>query len=144
MTDRIDTAVERAKLAALEGHTPGPWAFNTLGEFGLMSQEDDQSFGMICEPSGECFWPNRLSNARLIAAAPDLLALTDRLLDALDAERARAEKAETALRRVVDEAWNDAVEAAARVQDIAHQEGANAAGQHYAILALKRPEASHE
>lgn len=52
--------------------------------------------------------------------------------------------AEAALQRVVDAAWNDAIEAAARVQDIAHQEGANAAGQHHAILALKRPEASHE
>lgn len=169
MTDRIDTAQEREKLAKVR-------------KYKLVHGEPEYRSQMLVRPDG--VWVP-VSIYRSTA---------HRLLDALDAERARAEKAEAerdqylaqlaaplncddgvlyqamndgygrykdfkrdvlaafrpapnaeaALQRVVDETWNDAVEAAARVQDIAHQEGANAAGQHYAILALKRPEASHE
>lgn len=92
MTDHIDTAAEREKLAALTGYTPGPWV--SRGRYIGVSRH--LSF------IGECrhingLWSDRetaINNARLIAAAPDLLAITNRLLDALDAERARAEKAE--------------------------------------------------
>lgn len=103
MTDRIDTAQEREKLAKLQGHTPGPW-------FAGRDYED----GPFVAGGGYCLINtvgpelDREPNARLIAAAPDLLGLAHRLLDALDAEQARAEKAEAER----DTAWNDAIEAA--------------------------------
>lgn len=75
MSDLIQRARE-----ALVDVTPGPWSHNTMGEFGPSSCEDDQSYGMICEPAGECDWPNAVDNARFIAAARDLVpAMADRL-----------------------------------------------------------------
>lgn len=46
MTDRIDTAKEREKLAALEGHTPGPW-------FGYNMVHADTGKQMTPEELGE-------------------------------------------------------------------------------------------
>ena len=75
MSDLIRRARE-----ALVDVTPGPWSHNTMGEFGPSSCEDDQSYGMICEPAGECDWPNAVDNARFIAAARDLVpAMADHL-----------------------------------------------------------------
>lgn len=84
MTDRIDTAAERAKLAALEGHTQGPWRKHGNGRH--VTSDTDLVALAVAGPIKH--------NTRLIAVAPDLLAVTNRLLDALDAERERAEKAE--------------------------------------------------
>lgn len=109
MTDHIDTAAERAKLEGLADHRPGPWYAGQPEDahgWWIVSADpehyenlDASGDGGFCEPE-----------ARLIAAAPDLLATVHRLLDALDAERARAEKAETER----DE-WKDEYQAAERL-----------------------------
>ena len=89
MSDLIRRARE-----ALVDVTPGPWSHNTMGEFGPSSCEDDQSYGMICEPAGECDWPNAVDNARFIAAARDLVpAMADRL----EAQEALLKEAKMAL-----------------------------------------------
>lgn len=53
-------------------HTPGPWAVTKKFEVGPISNEDDQSNGMVI-PVADVFGENRKDDARLIAAAPDLL-----------------------------------------------------------------------
>lgn len=239
MTDHIDTARERAKLEPLTGYTPGPWAVgidddgNPLSGRPCVSASEDLDCGIVhWDGFVQEYWRSArgdkeiLANAHLIAAAPSLLATVHRLLDALDSERGRAEKAEAerasewrkrrdaegsrdaaraacdtmraerdnecaehtdtlelldqalarlaavkrgskcarcgsddgfgcyecippadaedALQRVVDEAWNDAIETAAREQEAAYRRGV--LGEEYAdhIRALKRPEASHD
>lgn len=68
----------------MSGHTPGPWRINSRGsQVGPRSEEDDQSFGMIIPVAylEEVDWPDaHEANARLIAAAPDLLEALDALL----------------------------------------------------------------
>lgn len=62
-------------------HTPGPWAFME-GDRGRMAaslvfKENDKDFHIghvICEPRNEEQRATDLANARLIAAAPELLA----------------------------------------------------------------------
>ena len=66
--------IKRAK-EALEGATPGPWAYNTMGEVGIMSTADDQSFGMVVDVIAVAEWPNSVDSARLIALSPDLARL---------------------------------------------------------------------
>jgi len=74
-----DDLIRRAR-EALVSVTPGPWSYNSMGEFGPAYDDDYQAFGMICDPVGECDWPNAVDNARFIAAARDLVpALADRL-----------------------------------------------------------------
>lgn len=53
-------------------HTPGPWLVRN-DEICFISKEDDQSFGMAC-PIAQFFGERAEANARLIAAAPELLA----------------------------------------------------------------------
>ena len=69
-------------------HTPGPWSWNVRGFVGPASTEDDQSFGMICDEVAECTYSNgcKEANARLIAAAPDLLEALEMALVWLDYE----------------------------------------------------------
>ena len=75
MSDLIRRARE-----ALVDVTPGPWSYNSMGEFGPAYDDDYQAFGMICDPVGKCDWPNAVDNARFIAAARDLVpAMADRL-----------------------------------------------------------------
>ena len=58
-------------------HTPGPWKVANKFEVGPVSRNDDQSNGMVT-PVADVFGDNREDDARLIAAAPNLLkALTD-------------------------------------------------------------------
>lgn len=101
MTDRINTAKEREKLAAFEGHTPGPWTegcdfewwLDTDGEiaYTVVGSQDEPVAVVAVE---EAFGLDGLleANARLIAAAPDLrdryaaaLDEIERLREALDA-----------------------------------------------------------
>jgi hypothetical protein len=63
--------------------TKGPWGWNTVGEVGIRSDADDQTWGMVVDIIAECRWPNVADNARLIALAPDLAAEVLRLRDAL-------------------------------------------------------------
>lgn len=87
MTDHIDTAAEREKLAGLAGFTPGPW-------FAGRDYED----GPFVAGGGYCLINtvgpelDREPNARLIAAAPDLRDMVATLADALEAERAKNQR----------------------------------------------------
>lgn len=72
----------------MSGHTPGPWFVGSASEFGvhnpnLIQRQDGDSiaqvYGMpmharIDEVERDPRWAEGLANARLIAAAPDLLA----------------------------------------------------------------------
>jgi len=53
-------------------HTPGPWYINQKYCIGPRPRADDQSDGMF-RPLADVYGVNRDANARLIAAAPDLL-----------------------------------------------------------------------
>jgi len=63
-------------------HTPGPWTADTKGckdvsgmlMLPIMTPEAPLAFVPIRLVSQPHFWPESLANARLIAAAPDLLA----------------------------------------------------------------------
>ena len=104
MSDRIDISAERAKLAALEGHTPGPWESKA-------AKDGSGDIGIITDGGclAECFheirrrdegaYSEQAANARLIAAAPDLLTTDHRLLDELKRERAENERLRVMLAR---------------------------------------------
>ena len=53
-------------------HTPGPYRVTRKFEVGPVSQSDDQSNGMVI-PLADVYSENRVADARLFAAAPDLL-----------------------------------------------------------------------
>jgi hypothetical protein len=68
------------EIATPATHTPGPWAVEpSWGEPGRMTlsapttQTAHQERGLICSTDGTPFREQELANARLIAAAPDLL-----------------------------------------------------------------------
>lgn len=64
-------------------HTTGPWDFHPIGskgDIGVYVRNAPPSAGVICRlPYTECK-PQR-ENARLIAAAPDLLAVADEIIN---------------------------------------------------------------
>ena len=107
----------RALVLGLTGYTPGPWAavpadgeddFH-IGSGGWFQTEDDEGFNSyhICRTTG--FYGEAVTDAHLIAAAPDLHAHLRAALDREAAAIARAEAAEAEIeRRVVP---------AARVRD---------------------------
>ncbi len=67
-------------------HTPGPWIVRHLTGFPLMiaTQPDADGFGEpIADTSRHMLPAEALANARLIAAAPDLLAACKRMSEAL-------------------------------------------------------------
>lgn len=113
MTDRIDTAKEREKLVALEGHTPGPWRSALLDSDlnreaalrrGIIKEGEYFGYAVCPEPwegLSVALMPacdaDHSKDAELVAAAPDLLASNRRMLDALDAERAENERLREAL-----------------------------------------------
>lgn len=53
-------------------HTPGPWHVGRKFEVGPRSDADDQSNGMVL-PIADVYGENREADARLIAAAPELV-----------------------------------------------------------------------
>ena len=55
----------------MSDHTPGPWKVDSKYCVGPVSQEDDQSYGMII-PVADVYGPNRKADAELIASAPQL------------------------------------------------------------------------
>ena len=74
-----NTAEERLDLSQFEGHTPGPWAFFTMGA--------DEPYHSVHADGWET-WGIQTpitngADARLIAAAPDLLAALLELVDAI-------------------------------------------------------------
>lgn len=58
-------------------HAPGPWAAGTEDGDPIMSGCVFEMTGgrMVCSMTGYFPWQQRLANARLIAAAPELLAV---------------------------------------------------------------------
>lgn len=75
----------QAKADAVEGkagHTPGPWS-PCPGLAGYRFRIETMRSNNDCEPIAECKGPDREANARLIAAAPELLAALEEARDAL-------------------------------------------------------------
>ncbi len=69
----------------MSGHTPGPWlqsGWRVIGDCGVVA-ECDTPYAPV---------EDRSSNARLIAAAPDLLAMLTELLEHLDANPYRCRR----------------------------------------------------
>ena len=64
-------------------HTPGPWKVDSKYCVGPVSQEDDQSYGMII-PVADVYGPNIQADAELIASAPQLREQNRVLVKALD------------------------------------------------------------
>jgi hypothetical protein len=102
MTGNTDPiAAARALLEPLTGYTPGPWVSRHRGtrkdvERGAdhfrittgLEADDPDAVAIV-----SVLWrSNRAENAALIAAAPDLRDMVATLADALEAERADAEK----------------------------------------------------
>lgn len=54
-------------------HTPGPWFISRKYVVGPRDESDSQGFGMIVGVA-DVYGDNRNQDARLIAAAPDMLA----------------------------------------------------------------------
>lgn len=91
----INTTAERAKLAALEGRTPGPWGrivysdcggyhIGTGGWESIKSNPDGGGFlgYHICQTTG--YYKAADADAHLIAAAPDMKAALATALDEID------------------------------------------------------------
>lgn len=102
-SDRIDTAKEREKLAALGGPLQGPWQHKPGSlEHGWDVLEGDPPIGLVAE--GIVIE----EDARLIAAAPELKATLAAALDALDAKDAEIERMRAVLNDIYEnvEYWN--------------------------------------
>lgn len=105
MTDRIDTAREREELAALDGHTPGPWQVRDCDSVGhrctnyyqeIWSENFDV---LVTTEVTRAHGDGGRENIRLIAGAPDLKATLAAALDALDAKDAEIERMRALLAR---------------------------------------------
>jgi len=69
-------------------HTPGPWYIDRIlnnANLGYRAIIDGDGY-TVCSPS-----PMGQANARLIAAAPDLLAVLEEIVKAIDFERGASE-----------------------------------------------------
>jgi hypothetical protein len=87
--EAVADLVKRASKA-VDGTTPGPWAYNAHREVGPLHTEDDQAFGMICNAVCEVnFDADHLGNARFIAASRDLVPDMVATLRTLAAENVR-------------------------------------------------------
>ena len=71
-------------------HTPGPWQVNKKLKFSVEAVADGQGINLIaecCDPDGIRSVGEDSANARLIAAAPDLLSALELLLAAYEGKR---------------------------------------------------------
>jgi hypothetical protein len=91
-----DISVGAGAPPILAGHTPGPWRASIDLRTGAFTIEDDNRIAVLCSRAD---WDHRAAesaaNARLIAAAPDLLSEMKRylpLLERLEAEPALWER----------------------------------------------------
>ena len=86
-----DTTAIRAQMEALDGHTPGPWDTETGLPYNTMPRVSGADGSLICEcgnvSTDQDQWE---SDARLIAAAPDMRETILALCDALDAAQTSA------------------------------------------------------
>jgi|GEM_PF-2872696 len=95
----IDTAKERERLAALEGHTSGPWGADWASAEDRICVTDAQRWkagkvdvARIEAGFDEPFESEQRANARLIAVAPDLKRDYLTALDVIDAQAAEIEQ----------------------------------------------------
>jgi hypothetical protein len=73
-------------------HTPGPWHLAEIPNHPVFVMAGLQSICEIAHPGDfTAPSPDMEANARLIAAAPDLLAALERLVDAVDRNAVRQE-----------------------------------------------------
>ena len=103
MSNRIDTAAEREKLAALQGYTPGPWDNSGPGDL-VGTMIDDRYEWSCIAIIGEVdrhHKSEKTANANLIAAAPELHSALTAALDEIDASRAENKSLREALRDVI-------------------------------------------
>lgn len=68
------------------GHTPGPWNYDQTGDgkricVGIGLVDGPNGYDVAEVYSDDCDSDEALANARLIAAAPELLAIAEILLD---------------------------------------------------------------
>lgn len=102
----IDALTRSLGAAAKPAHTPGPWKIDENEELPLAVIQDNEDGEGVCEigkPGSTAYsaTPEQWANARLIAAAPELLAVLRILvqqewhphLSTLDAARAAIAKA---------------------------------------------------
>lgn len=69
-------------------HTPGPWMFHEQGDanqYCLLT--NDKRWVIAFSQNGELHTPEQIANAKLIAAAPELLEALILAIDALDPEK---------------------------------------------------------
>jgi hypothetical protein len=87
-------------------HTPGPWSIEPHGKgFVLYSGRDNQRHGMNLVYLTEPDW-NWEANARLIAAAPDLLCACKRYLDAME-RYGHPDKTDRLMRAAIEKAMGE-------------------------------------
>jgi len=73
----------------MKSHTPGPWMVNDKAVGGIDIEDFNRAF-VVCRTSSEDY-PNadeELRHARLIAAAPELLAVVKEVINDMGAEDA--------------------------------------------------------
>jgi len=71
-------------------HTPGPWKINKKYSFSVETLSDGQGINIIAEcsdPDGIRSAGEDSANAKLIAAAPDLLAALEAMIAKIDADK---------------------------------------------------------
>lgn len=78
-------------------HTPGPWRANAENDVIACDPRDT----IICEVTGHPSLPAAIADARLIAAAPDLLNSVRQLVEAFSPWEAKTIKHEEALANAV-------------------------------------------
>jgi len=62
-------------------HTPGPWRLHPVNDTAVIAMDGTGVAGMAGDYDDTDTWPIMEANARLIAAAPDMLAACKGLLD---------------------------------------------------------------
>ncbi len=86
----------------MSGHTPGPWMADDGGSgyWGIFQEDDSDGIAFLTEESGRRLRPAQAeANARLIAAAPDLLAKCEKIVAWLERLADAAEKGAAAEKR---------------------------------------------
>ena len=93
-------------------HTPGPWRINLDCETMISNCLDGAEAADICEVSewSQVFWEERNANARLIAAAPELLEALEGLLAFYHRVEGKEPKAHTP--------WGRAAEALSKARGV--------------------------
>ena len=98
-----DTNAIRARIAGLDGFTPGSWRLSDVRAGHAIEGPTGRTVAAAHEQGLRDAGRQTKSNARLIAAAPDMHATILTLCDALEAERAENERLREALEWVEEQ-----------------------------------------